>query len=836
MANAGSTAEILFTVGVQTQQGQAAFNQFFQNLSRGLNNAEEAFGDYENAVATTSEILERAQRAGESYFESLDRNARETIETILREAQQFQQAIQREQQERLEQVRVERQAGKQRLEAARDAQLAAIAGTANEAAERQRITQEFSDSLLALDRDVANQRIQINQAASDRITQAQQNAQQAAAIAQEATGLRGAVQDIFGGLTESAQQGTLSIDDLTGAAGKLVVALGPAGVAAIALGKAVFSIGTALVDVTNKAAEYVAQINAVTESTGVSSATAQGFIAAFSAVGGSAGDASDVIAQVGQVLNQAKAGITGATQDLQALGVQLDTIQGGNLNLVLAELASNFNNVSDAVKQSGTLARVFGEEGARQFGAVANAIGPITQRLQELGIVLDDATNKKFADLRTQNQEIEAQFQALTFALGSQFAPVLLQIKKPLADIIQSFTQLIIDNPQILTAIEDLVTILADVTVFLTRELPRGFVIANQGIQLIAQQAIAFTKVLEAIGTAVDELLNGGVTTLFQAFAQAASGDLTGAFETVQRGFRGTSAALQEARVIAQDAAKDFRDVLNNLGKDGEAATGAIAGGLDRASQAATKAASDLKTVVQENETALDRAKLGLDLFLEAGIVTRQQYAQAILEITQEQTEKELSLLQKQIESQRKLYKDGTPERLEAEQEYDRAFLEIQRRRLEAQKELNAAAADERREQFEEQSKDIEAFAAEEIRRVEEAKERRLISERDAATQIAGIERGITEQKIAALQEQLQAENVGAEERKRISQEISDLERQLVEQDAEASRTIREAEQKDAEAALDTKLAQLDQEIAKKEILIDQARQQGATSQELAAL
>ena len=89
MANAGSTAEILFTVGVQTQQGQAAFNQFFQSLSRGLNNAEDAFGEYENAVATTSEILERAQRAGESYFESLDRNARETIETILKEAEQF---------------------------------------------------------------------------------------------------------------------------------------------------------------------------------------------------------------------------------------------------------------------------------------------------------------------------------------------------------------------------------------------------------------------------------------------------------------------------------------------------------------------------------------------------------------------------------------------------------------------------------------------------------------------------------------------------------------------------------------------------------------------------
>ena len=517
MANAGSTAEILFTVGVQTQQGQAAFNQFFQSLSRGLNNAEDAFGEYENAVATTSEILERAQRAGESYFESLDRNARETIETILKEAEQFQRAIQREQQERLEQVRVEREAARQRLEVARDAQLAAIAGTANEAAERQRITQQFSDNLLALDRDIANQRVRINQTAADRIAEAQQNAQQAVEIAQQGTGIRGAFQDIFGDLADSARQGTLSLDDLTGAAGKLTVALGPAGIAAIALGKGIISVGTALAETTAKAAEYVQSVVAVSEATGVSLETAQGFVTAFQAVGGSAGDASDVIAQVGQVLEEARGGAQQATQDLLNLGVQLDTLKSGDLNAVLTELAGNFGNVSEAVKQSGALSRTFGEEGSRQFGAVANSINLVKQRLQELGIILSEDTVKQFAALKDQNIEIDAQIQALTFALGTQFAPILFQIKKPLADIIQSFTEFVTNNPQVLTAIGDLVTILADVTVFLVKEIPRGFVVVNAGIQLLAQEAIAFTKVLEAIGVAVDELLNGGVTTLFQA-------------------------------------------------------------------------------------------------------------------------------------------------------------------------------------------------------------------------------------------------------------------------------------------------------------------------------
>lgn len=836
MANASSTAEILFTVGVQTQQGQAAFNQFFQSLSRGLNTAEEAFGDYENAVAATSEILERAQRAGESYFESLDRNARETIETILKEAEQFQRAIQREQQGRLEQVRIEREAARQRLEVARDAQLAAIAGTANEAAERQRITQQFSDNLLDLDRDIANQRLRINQTAAERIAEAQQNAQRAAEIAQEGTGIRGAFKDIFGDLADSAQQGTLSVDDLTGAAGKLAVALGPAGIAAIALGKGVISAGTALAEVTNKAAEYVQSVVAVSEATGVALETAQGFVTAFQAAGGSAGDASDVIAQVGQVLDEARDGAQQATQDLLNLGVQLDTLKSGDLNAVLTELAGNFGNVSEAVKQSGALSRVFGEEGSRQFGAVANSINLIKQRLQELGIVLSEDTIKQFAALKDQNIEIDAQIQALTFALGTQFAPVLFQIKKPLADIIQSFTEFVAKNPQVLTAIGDLVTILADVTVFLVKEIPRGFVAVNAGIQLLAQEAIAFTKVLRAIGVAVDELLSGGLTTLFQAFAQAASGDLTGAFETVQRGFQGTGAALAEARAIADDAAKDFRDVLKGLASDSTAAGDAAAGALSQNKQRVLELGADLKTLGDKNKAEMDRAKLSLDLFAEAGIITQRQYAETIVQITQEQTEAELAIIRRNIEEQRKLYPENTAERLKAEQEYDAAFLDIQTRRLEAQKALNAAAAQERREQFDEQAKDIKEFAAEETRRVEDAKERRLISERDAAVQIAGIEQGITQQKIQLLEEQLQAENVGAEERKRITQEISDLERQLAEQDAEASRTIRDAEQKDAQTALGTRLAQLDQEIAKKEILIDQARQQGAANQELAAL
>lgn len=836
MANAGSTAEILFTVGVQTQQGQAAFNQFFQNLSRGLNNAEDAFGEYENAVATTSEILQRAQRAGESYFESLDRNARETIETILKEAEQFQRAVQREQQERLEQVRVEREAARQRLEVARDAQLAAIAGTANEAAERQRITQQFSDNLLALDRDIANQRVRINQTAADRIAEAQQNAQQAVEIAQQGTGIRGAFQDIFGDLADSARQGTLSLDDLTGAAGKLTVALGPAGIAAIALGKGIISVGTALAETTAKAAEYVQSVVAVSEATGVSLETAQGFVTAFQAVGGSAGDASDVIAQVGQVLEEARGGAQQATQDLLNLGVQLDTLKSGDLNAVLTELAGNFGNVSEAVKQSGALSRTFGEEGSRQFGAVANSINLVKQRLQELGIILSEDTVKQFAALKDQNIEIDAQIQALTFALGTQFAPILFQIKKPLADIIQSFTEFVTNNPQVLTAIGDLVTILADVTVFLVKEIPRGFVVVNAGIQLLAQEAIAFTKVLEAVGVAVNELLNGGVTTLFQAFAQAAGGDLTGAFETVQKGFKGTGAALAEARTIAKDAGQDFRDVLNALTKDSGAAGEAAAGALSQNKQRVLELGADLKTLGDKNKAEMDRAKLSLDLFAEAGIITQKQYAEAILQITQEQTEAELAVIRRNIEEQRKLYPENTAERLKAEQEYDAAFLDIQNRRLEAQKALNAAAAQERREQFDEQTKDLQEQANAELRAIEDKRERRLIGERDAAVQIAGIEQGITEQKIQLLEEQLQAENVGAEERKRITQEISDLERQLAEQDAESARTIREAEQKDAQTALDTKLAQLDQEIAKKEILIDQARQQGATSQELAAL
>lgn len=808
---ADNAAEILFRLGVESTEGKKAFNDFVSSLVRGLKQGEQGFRDFESLTAKTSKVLEEAAQAGETYVQKHDRQVRERIAAVKLESDQVGKAIRAIKEQTLARI-----ADDERL----------TLETAKNERERAAIRDTFR-----------NKREAAEKASDDAVRVSRQKTQKALDELEKKTGVKGALKGVVDDLAASAAAGTLSINDFTAAIGKAVSALGPYGQAALLATAGIVALTRALVEYSKQAAVYVREQDAIQKATGASAETVAGASLAFKQVGASAQDVSDVIAQVAQQATAAAAGNVELQQTFTRLGVSMETIRAGDINKILAELDANFNRIPSSIQKTTDTAKVFGEQGSRQFAAVAGSLAKFNAVARDTGLVVDKDTKRAVAEFGRASGELDAQITALTTQLGLQFLPTLKEIIPPISDAFAAVNQFVKANPQVLDGIKELASIIGAGLAEAIRIIPPLFAQLNQAVEGFYEVVIGAVEVIDIFAGALSDLANGGFVSIFKALAQAATGDLGGAFQTIQSGFKQTFSEAKQAGSILGDG-------LNKLfGGDVPAATKQTTKAIEETTSAtktlsavAQQSAQSLKELQSTHQADLALVQQSLDAQIEAGTVTRKEAAAATLAVVQDQAAKELEALQAKINAERDLYAEGTSQRIAAENEFSTQYAAIQGRILESQKALNAEAAKVRDEARSETLKQAELDQKEFLNQVAIDEEQHTLTHASAEAKRYQASADRLDKEKALIQQQLAEENVGADERKRLTDRLTEIARESDSLRIDSARARIEAEIADEREALEATQALTDQKVAQQQILINQAKERGDDALRIAQL
>lgn len=301
---------------------------------------------------------------------------------------------------------------------------------------------------------------------------------------------------------------------------------------------------------------------------------------------------------------------------------------------------------------------------------------------------------------------------------------------------------------------------------------------------------------------------------------------------------------LKERGVLsAEEAAEQERGILDEI-------SGLNLERLEAEVQAQKAAEDEKKKAAEETVRAVERANAAAAAAIEnsktdritaireqqrAGVLSEKQAQEQIQQIQQDSADRTITQKQDELAEVRQLRADGT---LSAEDAADKeialtkeiADLNLQRieQEIAAQQELKQARLDAVEAENERAQRKVEDDQTERITAIKAAQRDRVISEEQAAAQIAAIERKGTRQAIALKQDeiesirQLQAEGLltveeAADKEAELTSEIGDLKQQEIEQQIEAQQTASdlavEAIEKEGELrrqALETASEQLD--------------------------
>jgi hypothetical protein len=251
-------------------------------------------------------------------------------------------------------------------------------------------------------------------------------------------------------------------------------------------------------------------------------------------------------------ITQFQGGSEKAAQGFAILNIKQKDFIGLNADQKIALVTARLGGMT-ASAQKATAAQLIFSKGGAEFIPVANAIAgegfdKITESVAKLGLLLDQKTTDSFRAAKASMQEITD----IGAGMATQFEAGLLPAINDVADALLDSSLKGGDGFQEL----------GKVTGTAIKGIAFGFFAFGDSVgAIIAEIEIKFDELWDGI--------KSSGTSIFQALGKAASGDLVGAFETLQAGSLKTDAIAKDAAAKVQavwdQAAVDIRKKQEDL-------------------------------------------------------------------------------------------------------------------------------------------------------------------------------------------------------------------------------------------------------------------------------
>lgn len=618
--------------------------------------------------------------------------------------------------------------------------------------------------------------------------------------------------------------------------GKVGSAFGLTGDAAIAAGAAVTASVVAVTayikvakDAADAAAEYAKGQYAIIALTGASQQTAAGLSLAFKTVDGSINDVSDALAQYKQLIGEARDNNEDSIQTLKNLGLTQREIQNLGFDQLVARLAERFGQLPDSIEKTTAIQKAFGEEGSRQFAAVAGELAAFNKLAQESGLILSNAQRTSLAGYSRSLAILQSVLEGLAIQAGSNTAPAIAGVADATTEFLRGLN---LTGP----GAQQTVKGLAD-TVFGLISASIKFLSVASDVNYALLSWMAPVKligpILEHIGDTIQAILSP-IQTLSVLIGDFKFSKDFDRFLPILNTLIGNIHEFANAGKDAGEKVKIPDDTLQSY-KD-----------LEKAVKSSGDAFDTANTQISNSLGAL---RIDLDEQLRTGTINGVQAAQTYLDAVDNEQQKAYEALKKSTDAQnsllvRKMNDDINREGVTAEEkkkirakftaDQEKLFadseaktLALVQQRIDAQRALEQAAAEDRARRFKRESDQVALYQREQTNRIQIEEEKGIISAEQATNRRIELARQRVANEIAILQQQRAEENVSAEERKRIDDEIYERRNELRQIDLDAELEVNAAKLRDVESKHAREKAILEERKSEIELMIAQRRQQG---------
>lgn len=603
-----------------------------------------------------------------------------------------------------------------------------------------------------------------------------------------------------------------------------------------------YKAGASLVQAAKDTATWVTEQENLRKTTKAQADT----LAGLTALVGDYKDVADAITQTNQQLEAAAAGGQSQVQIFKDLDVAYKNADGSarSFEQVLGDVDKQAKATGLSQKQLAALSSLLGEDSFKKLGPYVGRFDELREKARKFGLVLDGEAKQNALKFAEASKDLGLQLQGLALDFGSKLAPSLTTATKSLGQGIASVKEFIDNNPKLIEQIGNLAEIIGGTL--------------GAALELIGPLFLTINNAAEGTYEVLFGLIKP-IEGLADAALRLSKGDFAGAFKVLNNTLEESGKIIEDGllRVFGEkmpQATSKSEKALTELAKikgitREEAIKLAAASGqsaeslLEQAKAAQTTTDSLTKLDAKIHATAeaqkqlqeahgaeLDAVKSGTDAQIEAAedvLKAKLEAAQAIKALVDEQAAAEIKAAQDVINAQRERYAEGTKERQDAENQFLKTYTEIQNKQLEVQKEVNAAAAAIRAKAYEDLSKKLEDTEKDNVAKLEVALETGNEKYEDAARKRLQYTRDRINGELTELKKQQQAENVGAEEKIRLAEQVAAKERELRDANRGEEREVLEGKLKDIDTLATKENSELNLKKAKNAEFLEVRKKQG---------
>lgn len=824
------------------------FGNWVDGLVDALSDGEKAFESFQGMTEQTTSVLEAAAREGESYSEAFKRQIQEQEDAINGELETVKSAIDQQKEIRLRQIADEEAALVERIKTAQARALAELSTQEDTAERREQIEAETALRIAQIEEQAQRGRTVTIESANQQILQAETNA----ARAVEQVRSQSEFGSIFSDISTKAKEGTLSVDDLTGAMGQLVAAGGPVG--AVLAGIVGWLGG--LKKLADAQLEYANALDVTAKAGDFEIDQAAGIIYSFERIGGSATDAQQMLSQFTTRVNEARSGSDDAIESFQRMGISLDDLEKLNAGEIFQKVADGLLAVSDQEARVRGATSIYGDDDANKLLEIIGYLKTATKEAQDLGKVL---SKKEIADAQEYGQkinELSSHWNKLSSILGTLVVPQLSGVLELLNSIVKLDVKEGVERSGGL--IKDVANSVVNSVLDSTKVQELYWASLRSEAGKTGQSLDAYAKQIQPAIQEISGALGANYekTVVFTRGNQATIESVRSNIEVFKQAAAAQKLSGDEVLRITQGNVEYAKALINQgqtqkvaveAAKERKKAEDAVQESLNALTTQQTRFAKALEDAESSEKLAIETAGLRVEaLQLEEAEMRRMGASEVTIAKASADAVRQASVIKseaavayhaaqvKLIEATYRLEvkkAEGSKELIakaesnkadalqKAENEYHAKNLKIREENEAARTRIEKAAADERSQLREKEFQKLADQASDEIDLITKKEEQGYIRHTTAAEERSRIRTTELAEQQRMIEQQLAAEYVGVEERKSLEEELNGVKRQLREANRQGEAEMNQAIVDDTR----TRVAEQTAELSKQQAYLEQA-------------
>mgnify|MGYP000146680005 FL=1 len=196
-------------------------------------------------------------------------------------------------------------------------------------------------------------------------------------------------------------------------------------------GTAIAAVGTATGIAIKQTAEYAKEVRNGARAANASVQDYQNLSYVLKTVGIDADEASELLVEVNRVLGEAKAGDAPMVENLNALGMSVEDLQGMGTYELFVEITDGLRNMEDQSTKTAVAGKLFGEDLSRKLlpalSDTDESIESLVGNAEDLDLALSEEEIESWQDFNESAKEVVGQFQSLKREMATELLPFLKQ-------------------------------------------------------------------------------------------------------------------------------------------------------------------------------------------------------------------------------------------------------------------------------------------------------------------------------------------------------------------------------------------------------------------------